>query len=129
MLTATAVTPLAGTPPAPVTGRSRMPRAGWAPIRLPGPTGEIVRVSRIRVGVKPWYWEGVLGGAGAGTAGSVSLPSPDALSGPGTAMSFVRWRTSAASGSPGIARLAPSSSAANPAAAGAAADVPAKHGP
>ena len=66
MFTATALTPAAGTPLPPVTGRSTMPRAGWAPSRLPGPTGGIARVSRMRVGVSPWYCAGSLGGGAAG---------------------------------------------------------------
>src|SRR6478672_12827231 len=128
MLTATADTPDAGTPLAPVTARSTMPRAGWAPIRLAGPTGDSLRLSRVRTGVRPWYCAGMLGAAGAGGTGRTILPKPAALSMPGAPMSTVRWRTSAASGSPGVARLALSSSAATPAAAGDADDVPAKHG-
>src|SRR6478609_11885182 len=128
MFTATAETPAAGTPAAPETGRSRMPRAGWAPIRLPGPTGDSVRVSRMRVGVRPWYCAGVLAGAAVGAAGRAILPAPEALSGPGTTMSAVRWRTIAASGSPPVASPPPRISAATPAVAGDDAEVPAKHG-
>src|SRR3954447_24921564 len=128
MLTATAEAPNAGMPLAPVTGRSMMPRAGWAPSRLGGPTEDSPRLSRMRTGVMPWYCAGMLGAAGDGGTGRLILPKPPALSMPGGPMSAVRWRTRAARGSPGVARLALNRSAATPAAAGEADEVPAKHG-